>query len=258
MPWLSFTPVSGVVAPDDSDEVSVTLDATGLPGGVYTADIVVASNIPNMPTVTVPVELTVTGIAIIAVSDTMLDFGGAFLGYPEMLTFAVTNEGTAMLTVSDIVASNPQLSVSPSSFDLAPGRQQVVNVSLMPSTVGPVSATLVISHNGHDQGDISIDVTADIIAPPVASVSVDSLSGMTTQGETVIDTVTLSNMGGSDLIWSISITGPTSASMQAQTAEEQGGEGVLSTRSAIGVRIVRSDPHALGSLDVLYHGDREQ
>ena len=62
-PWLDEEPKSGSVAPGGHDDITVTFDTTGL-GSTYTANIVILSNDPDEPHVTVPVTLTVTtGVA---------------------------------------------------------------------------------------------------------------------------------------------------------------------------------------------------
>src|SRR5262249_16240319 len=59
--WLSLDPVSGTIPAGGSLDVRVALDATGLNGGDYAADILVQSNDPLTPSVPVPVALHVTG-----------------------------------------------------------------------------------------------------------------------------------------------------------------------------------------------------
>ncbi len=62
-PWLDEEPKSGMVPPGEEDDITVTFDTTGL-GSTYTANIVILSNDPDEPEVTVPVTLTVTtGVA---------------------------------------------------------------------------------------------------------------------------------------------------------------------------------------------------
>ncbi|MEA1905541.1 MAG: dockerin type I domain-containing protein [Euryarchaeota archaeon] len=57
--WLSVDKTSGTVAPGDCDEIAVTIDATGLETGSYSATIVISSDDPDEGTVTVPVTLDV-------------------------------------------------------------------------------------------------------------------------------------------------------------------------------------------------------
>jgi hypothetical protein len=61
VPWLSLNPSSGSIAPGDSDEVTVNMDASELTAGTYHANVCVGSSDPVRPLVAVPVTLTVTG-----------------------------------------------------------------------------------------------------------------------------------------------------------------------------------------------------
>ncbi|HKE47395.1 MAG TPA: hypothetical protein VKB52_04985 [Rhodanobacteraceae bacterium] len=59
IPWLSFSPDAGSTQPGMTSDVTVTLDATGLSAGVYTATLCVSSNDPDQRLIEVPVEMTV-------------------------------------------------------------------------------------------------------------------------------------------------------------------------------------------------------
>jgi PKD repeat protein len=59
VPWLTEVPTNGVLAPDLCEVVEVTFDATGMMPGEYLADLVISSNDPVTPAVTLPVSLTV-------------------------------------------------------------------------------------------------------------------------------------------------------------------------------------------------------
>ena len=59
VPWLSYDPLAGVVAPGGSVDVQLTLDAAGLSLGDYLADLTFYSNAVNMPELVMPVTLTV-------------------------------------------------------------------------------------------------------------------------------------------------------------------------------------------------------
>jgi hypothetical protein len=57
--WLSVDKTSGTVAPGDCDDVVVTIDATDMEPGTYSATITISSDDPDECTVTVPVTLEV-------------------------------------------------------------------------------------------------------------------------------------------------------------------------------------------------------
>ena len=59
-PWLDESPKSGTVEPGGSQDITVTIDTTGLAEGDYSAEIIISSNDPDEPEVTVPVTLHVS------------------------------------------------------------------------------------------------------------------------------------------------------------------------------------------------------
>ncbi|WP_420455537.1 reprolysin-like metallopeptidase [Rubrivirga sp.] len=93
-PFVTVSPSAGTVAPGESDTFTVTLDATEREEGTYTADLVVSSNDPSTPTVTVPVTLTVgeSGNVSIVIDGPR---GFRFLGTPA-----------AGLTIDDLAEQN--------------------------------------------------------------------------------------------------------------------------------------------------------
>jgi hypothetical protein len=63
--WLDENPKSGSVAPDNSDEVTVSINTTGLSAGMYSANIIISNNDPDKNPTIVPVSLTVKPVALI-------------------------------------------------------------------------------------------------------------------------------------------------------------------------------------------------
>jgi hypothetical protein len=61
--WLSVSPTSGQVAAPGSVQLGLTMDATDLPVGEYYADVLISTNDPNHPLLTLPVFLVVSEMA---------------------------------------------------------------------------------------------------------------------------------------------------------------------------------------------------
>ena len=57
--WITLNPTSGTILSSRSQEVAVGINSTGLSLGDHEANIVVASNDPDTPSIAVPVKLTV-------------------------------------------------------------------------------------------------------------------------------------------------------------------------------------------------------
>jgi hypothetical protein len=63
IPWLSEDPTSGTIPAGTCQDATVTFDSNGLTPGNYHGNLVVDSNDPDEPQVTVPVQLTVVDCA---------------------------------------------------------------------------------------------------------------------------------------------------------------------------------------------------
>jgi hypothetical protein len=90
IPWLSENPTSGTVMPGACVDVAVTFDSTGLAPGDYFGNLVITSNDPDEPQVTVPVQMTVLEpVDLASVTYTINGFE---------VTFDATATGAAPLT----------------------------------------------------------------------------------------------------------------------------------------------------------------
>ena len=88
--WLSEDPTSGSLQPAECADVAVTFDATQEPPGDYTADLLIASNDPDEPSITLPVSLTVLAPASITSVDYLVE--------GMQVTFDATAAGEPPLT----------------------------------------------------------------------------------------------------------------------------------------------------------------
>jgi hypothetical protein len=210
--------------------------------------------------VTVPVDLDVTGSPSIVVQDTLLDFGVVFIGFSETRTLTVRNTGTDVLTVTDVSSDDPVFSPSPTSFDLAPGGAQPVSVVHTPTSVGPISAMLTITSNDPNDGTVEIDLVAEAAEPPVISVSTDSLVVSLDPGATHVDSITVSNTGGSDLDWVVEVSSlPAAAAPSMPGTSGSEGDGVTHTpvprEADVGAPSKAGAMEPLSLIDILWHGD---
>lgn len=149
--WFSIYPESGIVPADSSMSVEVTMDAFGLPGGDYNDNILIISNDPNQPEITIPIHLHVTSAPDIHVSEDTLDFGIVQIGNSRTLPLLITNNGVEVLAVTDIISDNDDFTVDTHTFYLDPQENQEVQVTFTPSTAGVHLATLTITSNDPDE-----------------------------------------------------------------------------------------------------------
>jgi subtilisin family serine protease len=90
--WLSLAPTSGVTPAGMSDDVTVSVDTTGLEPGTYAAALCVTSNDPVTPLVVVPVTLEVLATAVIEVDPEELA-ASVVAGTQETLALDISNTG---------------------------------------------------------------------------------------------------------------------------------------------------------------------
>jgi len=59
IPWVDFSPTSGTTTPENSDQIEVTFDSTGLSSGNYSGNMCINSNDPYSPVTVIPLSLLV-------------------------------------------------------------------------------------------------------------------------------------------------------------------------------------------------------
>jgi hypothetical protein len=177
----------------------VTFNATGLFGGLHTANLIIGSNDPVTPELSVPVDLMVTGAADIAVTPNALDFGTVFVDGSEQRTLLIENVGTAVLTISDISIDHPDFTLSATSAVLGFGEALPLGVTYAPTAAGPVQPSVTILSDDPDEASLVVSVTAAGVDPPILVVSPTSIDVDLFTGETANRTVAVRNDGSADL-----------------------------------------------------------
>ncbi len=203
--WLSTDPTSDTISAGDSLCVEVTFDATGLYGGDYYSDIIINSNDPDEPEVTIPAYLHVTGAPDIAVSEDTLNYGTVFFGSSLTDTLIISNEGTDTLTVSNIATDYYYYIIDTTNFTLNPKESQEVVITFTPISLGTIIRVLRIECNDPDEPTVTLFLRGECVEPPDISVSTDSLSDTLFVDQTSTHLLTIYNTGLSDLNFDILI-----------------------------------------------------
>ena len=197
--FLTVNPPSGTVTPGNFVDLSVGFNAAGLFGGTYNGQVHVAGNDPVRPNVNVPATLHVTGVPDIAANPTSVGFGNVFIGFPQLRELRVLNTGTDALNVTGITSSDPAYGVDQTTFSVPPLGQALLFVSFNPDEASAHPATLTIASNDPDTPNLVVPLSGSgVVAPdvdpqPAALTETLPIPGSSTQ------TLTLHNLGGSDL-----------------------------------------------------------
>ena len=200
--WLSASPTSGRLYGGESVQVNVNLDASGLEGALYPGEVHILTNDPANPDIVVAVALDVEGAPDASVSPTSLHYGDGYLFVPYEQTLTVTNIGTDVLHVSDILSAGKvvsDLAASPRTFNLLPNASQIVTVTWTPSLLGPFFGSLTILSDDAGEPSILVPVTGNGVEPPEVVLNPSSFEETLFTGQKVRRTLSVTNTGGSDL-----------------------------------------------------------
>ncbi|MDD5530578.1 MAG: choice-of-anchor D domain-containing protein [bacterium] len=130
--WIvSVSPTSFTLAPDSSQNVTVTVTRNGLSYGTYYGSLDISSNDTAHTPYIEPVKLVVQKTAPdISVTEDILKFTwGESEDYDTVKTMTVRNDGNVNLNVTNITKSDSWIvSVNPTSFTITPGDSQSVTV----------------------------------------------------------------------------------------------------------------------------------
>jgi PKD repeat protein len=202
--WLTTTFSSATVAASASTSVNFTFNTTNLSAGIYTYNIIVNSNDPSAPSVTVPVSYTVFGAPSVSVSANCINFGTITQYTNKLDSIVIYNTGCATLSVTSMNTTNSVFTYTPSSnYTVAAFSSKKIKVNFNPLTAGSFIDTLYIFNNALNK---KICLTGNATTAPSISVSPTSLSAnLPACNATQTVNLTVFNTGGPNLI--ISTTG---------------------------------------------------
>ncbi len=149
---------SYAVAPGRSERISVTFSPQSV--GDRSGDITILSNLPPA-TVTLRaqgVSQPAVPVPQISVDSSKRDFGDVEVGSSKSITVTVTNSGDASLAITDISASDEQVSVSPRQFTIPAKQNGYFTLHFQPDRAEDLSARVTIYSNDSKTPSVSFPV----------------------------------------------------------------------------------------------------
>ena len=147
----------------------------------------------------------------IVVAPTSLAFGPVTVGTLVRDTLTISNPSTTTLILGELGLDDPQFAVGGASGGVPPGTAIAaggslrVEVAFRPDAQGPVAATLLIPSNDPARPEVSVPITGSGAAPPVASVTPDSIGVALTIGQTATRSLQIHNGGEATLDWTLGV-----------------------------------------------------
>jgi hypothetical protein len=194
--WLSESPTTGVVGPDESAIIALKVETGTLDGGTHRGAIRIRSNDPGYTAISVPVSMTIVGKPAIVFLNDSLDFGDVFIDHPETLSVQITNVGSDSLRLSQFVSTNSRFEViTESPLAIGPRRTTDVEVRFVPTDATEESGLVFIRSNDAVDSVIHVVVAGRGFHAPAMTIAPDSLSFLLNEGDSTATSLTIRNSG---------------------------------------------------------------
>jgi len=197
--WLSIDSQTGVIPAGSSQDITATFNATGMLGGEYFSDIVFFSNDPLAPEYSISAQMSLTGIPDIYIPYGIVDFDISYLDYSDQTFFVLENTGTDLLEIENITTDSENLTVDVTTLEIHPLEIDSVELSLLGTDLGDFNANVTITSNDPDEPTFTVPVTSTVVIAPDIGTTPESFDLTVESGETISETLTIANGGGSDL-----------------------------------------------------------
>ena len=154
----SLSQSSYAVAPGRSRQISVTFSPQSV--GDKSGNMTILSNLPQA-TVTLRaqgVQQPVVPVPQISINSSQRDFGSVEVGSSKSVTVTITNFGDASLSITDIIASDEQVSVTPKQFVIPAKQNGFFTLRFEPNRVGDLAGRVTIYSNDSKTPAVSFPV----------------------------------------------------------------------------------------------------
>lgn len=200
---LSSNPPTAILEPGHSQSFTITL--VGSMTGIFNDVLNIHSNDPVTPIATVNITSEfIPNQAYIAANPTFLNFGECFTGQNTTINMQIKNLGPLNLEVSGINFSNPSFQTANSTFNLTYNQTMEIPVVFNPAIPGNYNSTITLLSNAYNATQMQIPIYATAVLPPDISYTPQQILVSTPSGSVANTELTVNNVGGSLLRWSLS------------------------------------------------------
>ncbi|MHC4527829.1 MAG: S8 family serine peptidase, partial [Planctomycetota bacterium] len=169
VPWITIEPEEGTIAPGQSNDISVTFDATRMTPGIYEAEIIIFPGDPCHPQKVVPVTMTVLPDDLSVLPDEDFESSGIEWGpfEPTCKSYILTNNGDTSVPWTVFWAQD-WVKVEPNEGTLDPNESIEVDVCISPyaDLLEPNIYSETVVFKNLDSNSIKPRQTTLIVKPP--------------------------------------------------------------------------------------------
>ncbi|MCO5251558.1 MAG: ice-binding family protein [Candidatus Kapabacteria bacterium] len=189
----TYATMKGTILADQSVTLGTgaSLDGRAL---AFSASVTMASGVTTKHP-----DLEEENPPIFSVNPTSLDFGNVSNGQTKMDSVTVTNRGGEDLIISSVTSTNVVFTVTPTNGTIAPGDSIKYYVTFAPLSNSLRTAYIIFNHNDEGQKD-SVSVKGSSSSAIFSAQPSTLYFGKVNTGSQKVDSITVTNMGTSNLI----------------------------------------------------------
>ena len=183
----SVSPSSGQVAAGESVTVEAVFDPGERAPGDYEEFLLLTTDQPGQPELSIPVRLSVLGQATLAPLPARVEFGDVVAGTDANETLIVENTGNEPLVIESIGVNDGAFSVSADTLEVAPFSSAELVLGFAPEAAGDASGALTFSSNDIAAPTLVIELAGTGVAAPAISLDPASAAlSLEAGGQTIV------------------------------------------------------------------------
>lgn len=196
---------SGMVNPGESVDIKATVSADGtMDAGETFNSLAIMTNDPAPAHTAVRINATIAGeglVPVAALEESRIDLGDVFRTADVKAQVTVKNNGHDKMEVTSASVADGKMTVAAETpFTLAPGAAKDLIVTVPTEREGAVSDVVNIATSA---GDLSAEITANVIGCPSADLSLTAVEETVESGTPLHKELTVSNNGNETLLYAI-------------------------------------------------------
>lgn len=192
--YITLTPASGTVEPNQTQDVQLAVDGTTLINGNYSANILVKSNDSDEKESRLGISLRVEEQQPDLRNIDVIDYGSVFNGTSKSLIIPVTNFGYGNFYGISASVSDAQYEVTAKDWSISARDYGYITVKYTPDDAGNDNATLTLTDQKGNTHDIRLFGVGTNPAKIEVSPAEQTLANMAI-GETAATTFSITNVG---------------------------------------------------------------
>lgn len=206
--WLRLMPASGTVAAKSQQAQALQIDTRTLLGGTYGATLRLNSNAVGSSQVELPVSVTVPFRSLIVADRESIKFPDSYANSSNDQTCVLKNVGNLPITITSMHSDEAVFTVSGMRFPttLQPRESAAIHVTFTPKSVADFTGSLKIMSSDQDAPALLIPMAARATLGPRLETLPASVEVNVDPGNSVTETIYLTNKGGAALKWNASLS----------------------------------------------------